>query len=137
LGYSSLEELIGRGDILVEDELMKGKIAKSDSVNVEQFFAGMPDVSQERAWLMNENGNDKATNEVHINGFSSDLDRTIVCDFDKLIEDGEGVLSKAYKIRNTDRSTGAMLAGTIAKKWGNKGFMGKAELEFEGSAGQR
>ena len=30
-----------------------------------------------------------------------------------------------------------MLAGTIAKKWGNKGFMGKAELEFEGSAGQR
>lgn len=75
---------------------------------------------------------------VHINGFSSDLDRDLStnADIQKVIADNSGETIVNFPIKNTDRSTCAMLAGDIARAHGNKGFKGKIMVEFDGSAGQ-
>ncbi|GMH60430.1 hypothetical protein TrLO_g3821 [Triparma laevis f. longispina] len=137
LGYTSLEDIIGRADLLAEDKINNKRIAKSSSVNVKPFFESVPNVENDRDWLYAEGGV-KKDSVVHINGFSSDLDRKVSNDVDvkRVIEAGEGVIAKTFKIKNTDRSVGAMLSGDIARKWGNKGFKGTLDITFEGSAGQ-
>merc|ERR1712032_226166 len=47
---------------------------------------------------------------------------------------GEAVVT--LPIQNTDRSSGAMLSGNIARAHGNSGFKGRINVQFEGSAGQ-
>jgi glutamate synthase (ferredoxin) len=47
-----------------------------------------------------------------------------------------GIAEKRIKIVNTNRTVGARISGRIAKLYGNKGFQGKINLSFEGSAGQ-
>jgi glutamate synthase (ferredoxin) len=105
------------------------------------FFAGVPDTSSDRSFL-------KATLEggalvkkeeiVHINGFSSDLDRDLCAhpDIKKVISENAGETVVSFKIQNTDRSTCAMLSGDIARAHGNAGFKGKISIQFDGSAGQ-
>merc|ERR1712028_117953 len=72
------------------------------------------------------------------NGFSSDLDRELCSkpDVEKIIKDNTGEAVVTLPIKNTDRSTGAMLSGNIARAHGNKGFKGQINVQFEGSAGQ-
>ncbi len=54
----------------------------------------------------------------------------------KAIEHGEEV-SLDYAIKNTDRATGAMLSGAIAKKYGEEGLPDNTiNVKFKGSAGQ-
>ena len=48
-------------------------------------------------------------------------------------------LTRDFPIVNTDRSVGGRLSGSMASRWGNKGFQeagGELELQFKGSAGQ-
>ena len=75
---------------------------------------------------------------VHVNGFSSDLDRELIAkpEIEKVIRDNEGAVSVTVPIVNTDRSAGAMLAGQVARAHGNRGFKGQINVQFEGSAGQ-
>jgi glutamate synthase (ferredoxin) len=75
---------------------------------------------------------------VHINGFGSDLDREVCsnADIQKAIDDNSGDVIVTVPIKNTDRSVGAMLAGTIARAHGNNGFRGEISVQYEGSAGQ-
>merc|ERR1712003_473229 len=75
---------------------------------------------------------------VHINGFSSDLDRKLSShpDIEKVIADNKGETVVTFPIINTDRSAGAMLSGKIASAHGNSGFKGQINVQFEGSAGQ-
>ena len=42
----------------------------------------------------------------------------------------------SFNIKNTDRSTGAMVAGDIARQYGNSGLDGNLNLNIFGSAGQ-
>ena len=136
MGYTSIEEVIGRADLLAEDRVNKKRIAKSSNVDVKPFFDGVPNVEKDRDWLRAEGGEEKK-DVVHINGFSSDLDRKLCQDKDiKAAIENNGIVEKTFKIVNTDRSVGAMLSGDIARKWGNKGFTGKIDITLEGSAGQ-
>lgn len=135
MGYTSLNDLIGRGDLLAQDEKITERVTKSANVNIKDFFQTMPDVKENRSWLLNDSLKPKDS-EVHINGPSSDLDREVTADVAAAVDSGVDSFSRTYKIYNTDRSTGAMVAGSIAKKWGNKGFLGTLNLGFEGSAGQ-
>ena len=57
-------------------------------------------------------------------------------DIQKVIADNEGETVVSFPIKNTDRSTCAMLAGDIARAHGNKGFRGQITVQFDGSAGQ-
>merc|ERR1712238_516987 len=75
---------------------------------------------------------------IHMNGFSSDLDRAITSteDIKKVIKENKGYATADFNIRNIDRSTCAMLSGDIAHAHGNTGFKGRINLNIFGSAGQ-
>lgn len=141
MGYSKLEDIIGRADLLKSSESQLARVAKTRGMNLDRFFSGVPNSAEDRSFL-------KATMEggvqvpkeeiVHINGFSSDLDREVCSndDIEKVIKDNSGEVTVSYPIKNTDRSVGAMLAGNIARAHGNSGFKGEISVQFDGSAGQ-
>jgi len=141
LGYKTMDEIIGRADLLKTSEDQHGRVAKTKNVNVDKFFSGVPNSKDDRSFL-------KATIEggiqvnkeeiVHINGFSSDLDRELTSkpEIKKVIKDNSGSCAVTLPIINTDRSAGAMLAGDVARAHGNTGFKGQINVQFEGSAGQ-
>ncbi len=124
LGYSSLQEVIGRSDLLVERTDVK--LTKTDSHNLD-CLTKLPDVKTNRSWLNHE--------EVHSNGPVLD---------DRLLEDmaingainNQRGVSKTFKLVNTDRCVGARISGKIASIYGNTGFEGELNLHFQGSAGQ-
>ncbi|CAJ1940126.1 unnamed protein product [Cylindrotheca closterium] len=141
LGYKSLEDVIGRADLLKTGETQVGRVAKTKSMSLDSFFSGVPNTKDDRSFLKAKMAGGievKKEEIVHVNGFSSDLDREVCANEDvkKVISDNEGEVSVSYKILNTDRSTGAMLAGDIARAHGNIGFNGKINVQFDGSAGQ-
>jgi len=138
LGYSKFEDLIGRTDLLVESDGQKDRIVKSKGMNLEQFFAGAPNTKDDRSFLLSNENQLPKKDAVHVNGFSSDLDREVSSHpaVKKVIESNEGEAAVDFVIKNTDRSTGAMLSGDIARVHGNRGFRGTINLEFRGSAGQ-
>merc|ERR1711957_256433 len=140
LGYSKFEDLIGRADLLKEDEEQLNKIAKTKGVSLSGFFGSIPDTKEDRAFLRTTpgEGGGRKDDTVHINGFSSDLDREICNhpDVKDAIEKNKGDTVVGFNIKNTDRSTCAMLAGDIARKHGNKGLKGNLNINIFGSAGQ-
>ncbi|NEP43544.1 MAG: glutamate synthase subunit alpha, partial [Okeania sp. SIO2H7] len=131
LGYRSLKDVIGRGDLLkVREGATLTKVASvgtGDKGLDLSAIVNLPDVSSKRHWLDRQS--------VHDNGRVLD---------DALLEDGEiraaiedrGSVEKTIELVNTDRSVGARLAGAIAKRYGNSGFEGQIALKFIGSAGQ-
>eukprot|EP00531_Pseudo-nitzschia_arenysensis_P012222 CAMPEP_0116150370 /NCGR_PEP_ID=MMETSP0329-20121206/19503_1 /TAXON_ID=697910 /ORGANISM="Pseudo-nitzschia arenysensis, Strain B593" /LENGTH=1625 /DNA_ID=CAMNT_0003646863 /DNA_START=226 /DNA_END=5103 /DNA_ORIENTATION=+ len=141
LGYSKVDDIIGRADLLKTSSDQSGRVAKTKNVNVDQFFSGVPNSKDDRSFL-------KATIEggvqvnkeeiVHVNGFSSDLDRELIKkpEIEKVIKENSGSCAVTVPIVNTDRSAGAMLAGEVARAHGNRGFKGQINVQFEGSAGQ-
>jgi len=137
LGYSKFEDLIGRADLLSESKSQKKRVAKTKGMDLNPFFSGVPDATEDRSFLRTADG--KMKDEiVHVSGFSSDLDREVVKtpEIVKVISDNEGSASVKFNIKNTDRSVCAMLSGDVARAHGNKGFKGKLNVEFNGSAGQ-
>lgn len=140
LGYSKFEDLIGRTDLLTESVDQKNRIAKTKGFDLNPFFAGVPDSSGDRDFLKANVDGELVTKGsiVHINGFSTDLDREISAneDIKKVIADNSGTTTFNVNIKNTDRSTCAMLSGDVARAHGNTGFEGRINLNFSGSAGQ-
>lgn len=124
LGYRSLNEVIGRADLLKARS--DARLTKTESLNLDCLL-NLPDVRSDRSWLQHE--------EVHSNG--AVLDDEILADSEiKQAIEQQGTVSKTYKIVNTDRSVGARIAGVIAQKYGNDGFEGEIKLNFQGAAGQ-
>merc|ERR1719162_1595120 len=139
LGYSKFEDLIGRADILTESPTQIARVAKTKGVRMGPFFSGIPNSADDRNFLMsNEDPTGRKEDNVHKNGFSSELDRKIVADPDiiKVIAENEGVATINVNIKNTDRSTCAMITGDIARAYGNNGFKGRINVNLQGSAGQ-
>lgn len=141
LGYAKFEDLIGRADLLSESHEQKDRVAKTKNMDLNPFFSGVPDTSKDRGFLKAtmESGQKVPKEEiVHINGFSSDLDREICAnaEIQKVIADNSGEAALSLQIKNTDRSVCAMIVGDIARAHGNVGFKGRINLQLEGSAGQ-
>lgn len=141
LGYSKFEDLIGRADLLADSAHQLARVAKTKGVSLGPFFSGVPDTTEERSFLRAsiEGGSLIPKEEVvHLNGFSSDLDRALSNhpDIKKVIASNAGEATVRFDIKNTDRSVCAMLSGDIARVHGNDGFLGKLSVEFDGSAGQ-
>jgi len=139
LGYSKFEDLIGRADLLRENPDQMTRIAKTKNIGLNPFFSGVPDCKDSRGFLMSSE--DPAASKdsiIHRNGFSSDLDRAICGEesVKTVIESNAGSTTVNYNIKNTDRSTCAMLSGDIARAYGNNGFKGSINVNFNGSAGQ-
>jgi len=139
LGYSKFEDLIGRSDLLTANPSQIDRIAKTNGVALDSFFSGIPDSKGDRTFLRSNEDHDRLKEEIiHRNGFSSELDRQITShpDVKKVIEENKGSTTVNFNIKNTDRSTCAMVAGDVARAHGNVGFKGSINVNFNGSAGQ-
>jgi len=141
LGYKKIDDIIGRADLLKTSENNHGRVAKTKNINIDKFFSGIPNSKNDRSFLKAtiEGGAQVNKEEiVHINGFSSDLDRELISkpEIEKVIKENSGSCAVTLPIINTDRSAGAMLSGQVARAHGNNGFKGRINVQFEGSAGQ-
>jgi glutamate synthase (ferredoxin) len=124
LGYHSLNDIIGRADLLkVRDGI---KLTKTQTLNLDCLLQ-LPDTRHDRHWLEHE--------PVHSNGAVLD---------DQLLSDPEiqaairnqASVTQTIEVVNTDRTVGTRLAGAIAKRYGDTGFEGQITLNFRGSVGQ-
>ena len=124
LGYTSLDQIIGRADLLVQNSYIS--IAKTQGLDL-GCLIDLPDVKNDRSWLHHV--------DVHTNDHV--LDDDILAD-DKIANAiaSHGQVIKDVTIINTDRSVGGRISGAIASKYGNNGFEGEITLVFKGSAGQ-
>jgi glutamate synthase (ferredoxin) len=124
LGYRSLNDIIGRADLLKVRE--GARLTKTQSLNLD-CLTHLPNTQTDRSWLKHE--------EVHGNGFV--LDDEILADEDiQFAITNQQTGTKTLKVVNTDRSVGARVSGAIAKQYGNDGFGAKINLDFVGSVGQ-
>lgn len=124
LGYYSLNEVIGRSDLLISRK--KLKLTKTQTLNLDCLIK-LPNVKEDRSWLNHE--------AVHSNG--EVLDDRILADKEIISSiDEHRSVTKNIKIVNTDRTVGARISGVIAKKYGNTGLKGKLTLNFKGTSGQ-
>ena len=125
LGYRSLNEILGRADLLKARENVK--LVKTESLNLSCLLK-LPDTRNNRGWLNHDT--------VHSNGPVLD---DVLLDDEKIQGAicNQGIVYKTgIKVVNTDRTVGARLAGAIASRYGNTGFEGLINLTFNGSAGQ-
>ena len=124
LGYRSLNEIIGRADLLTpRGDVQLAKTKKLDL----STLVRLPDVKSDRTWL--DHG------EVHSNG--PVLDDEMLTDKDIASAIAEhGTATKTWDVINTDRTVGARVSGAIAKQYGNDGFNGQLNFTFKGSIGQ-
>merc|ERR1712194_773261 len=141
LGYTRLEDLIGRADLLRESRKQKNRVAKTKGIELGPYFSGMPNTELDRSFFKTTNEEGEVCEKgdiVHRNGGSSDLDRELInnSDVQNVISENTGEALVEHNIKNTDRSVCAMLAGDIARAHGSKGFKGVIKATFRGSAGQ-
>jgi glutamate synthase (NADPH/NADH) large chain len=124
LGYRSLEEIIGRFDLLERNpEVDHWKIRNLDL----NGLLSLPDES--------------AVNAMHCcdvqdHKIDKVLDMELISEAEKAISDKQAVVVKK-SIHNTNRTIGAMLSGRIAERYGSAGLPdGTIKCRFTGSAGQ-
>jgi glutamate synthase (NADPH/NADH) large chain len=124
LGYRSLDEIIGRFDLLERNpEVDHWKIKNLDLSGL----LTMPSGSQGNAMHCIEKQENKLVNI---------LDLELLAEAEKAITNKEPVVINR-SIHNTDRTTGAMLSGKIATLYGSAGLPdGIIRCRFTGSAGQ-
>jgi glutamate synthase (ferredoxin) len=126
LGYRTLQELIGRSDLLVSDD----ERASSTGLRFEPILA-QPDVPAN--WPRRHEGEHAFLGE-------STLNDLIVRDAWPAIAFGGNLprrLHRRYVIQNTNRTVGARLSGEIARRFGDRSLPDDTiQLSFDGVAGQ-
>ncbi len=124
LGVKTIDELIGRRDLL---KLREITLSKTNSIDLSCLVNSVEGES-DRSWLAH-NKNAHSNGEI--------LENQLIQDH-KFIDalENHGYFNKTIPILNTDRSVCARISGEIAEKFGNKGFKGKIDLKFIGAAGQ-
>ncbi len=124
LGVRTLEELVGRTDLL---ELLPGQTERQKRLDLS------PLLSSEHIPADKPQTNQIARNQPYDEGR---LAERMVADALAAIESKSG-LSLTYKVTNCDRSIGARLSGEIAKRHGNQGMAdAPIVLNLTGTAGQ-
>tara|TARA_Y100001968_G_scaffold132178_1_gene120647 strand:+ start:18354 stop:22934 length:4581 start_codon:yes stop_codon:yes gene_type:complete len=124
LGITRMEDLIGRTDLLQAREI---ELAKTNKLDLSSLLKTV-NPSADRSWL-------KHKTSAHGNGVVLENELLQNQEILTAISNHKEV-SQTIPIINTDRSVCARISGEIASLYGNKGFKGKVNLTFNGSAGQ-
>ncbi|MCU0565246.1 MAG: glutamate synthase large subunit [Oculatellaceae cyanobacterium Prado106] len=124
LGYTTLQEIIGRSDLLKLRENVQ--LTKTQALNLD-CLTQLPDTRSDRSWLNHET--------VHSNGAVLDDEWLKDAEILAAIRD-QGTVTKTVKVINTDRAVATRLAGAIAQQYGDNGFAGNITLNLKGSVGQ-
>jgi glutamate synthase (NADPH/NADH) large chain len=122
LGYKSLNDIIGRTDLLMQ---------------VNKASPNLDDLDLNPLFVQADSGNNKRYCEnPSINKVPDTLDQEIWPEIEKALDNSE-TIKKEYIIKNTNRAVGTRISHHLYKKYGyeklNENFL---ELNFKGSAGQ-
>jgi glutamate synthase (NADPH/NADH) large chain len=122
LGASSLEDVIGRSDLL--DQVSRGS-AHLDDLDLNPLLVRVnPSLTPMRSTRMQRNPVAKS------------LDEQIIADAEPVFSRGEK-MQLVYDVRNTDRAVGTRTSSAIIRKYGRDGLAdGQLTLRLRGSAGQ-
>ena len=124
LGFRTFEEMVGRSDLLTRDEAASHW--KTKNLDLSDLTAFLPAAQR--------NPLHKVESQHH--KIESVLDHLLIEQAANAIEEKQPVTIH-QTIKNTDRTTGAMLSGRIAKRHGSEGLPeGTIKARFAGSAGQ-
>jgi glutamate synthase (NADPH/NADH) large chain len=124
LGFRTFEEMVGRSDRL--DTRRTVEHYKAHGIDLTRLLA-RPEVEDGVAIHHAE----EQAHDVH-----RVLDRTLIAEAAPALEHGKAVLLE-HEIRNTDRTTGAMLSGRVARRYGHAGLPDHTiHVKLKGNAGQ-
>jgi glutamate synthase (NADPH) large chain len=124
MGYRMFNEMIGQMQMLDRVKLISH--AKANGLDFSKLFT-RPDVPAS-VKLYNCEEQDHKIHDI--------IDRKLIAQSQPALETGARVRVK-MPIRNTDRTTGAMLSGEIAKRYGHHGLPHDTIVaQFTGTAGQ-
>jgi glutamate synthase (NADPH/NADH) large chain len=124
LGYSKMDDIIGRFDLLERNQEVNHW--KTTNLDLSSLLT-QPTESADHASHCCDVQDHKLTNI---------LDLELIVEAERAIADKQPVVIERI-IHNTDRTTGAMLSGRIAMKYGSEGLPdGTIKCRFKGSAGQ-
>ena len=124
LGFTKLDDIVGRLDLLERNhETDNWKIRKLDLTALLSVPAGA-------------DSNPARCIEKQSSKLDNVLDRELIKEAEKAVQEKQPVIIE-MTIRNTDRTTGAMLSGLITRLYGSEGLPdGTIRCRFSGSAGQ-
>ena len=122
LGFKSLNEIIGRTDLLMQ---------------VSKASPNLDDLDLNPLFVQADSGENKRYCEVpQINSVPDTLDQEIWPEIEKALDKSENI-EKEYLIKNTNRAVGTRISHHLYKRYGyeklNDSFL---TLNFKGSAGQ-
>ena len=124
MGFTKLEDLIGRSDLLDKREAIEHW--KARGLDFSKLFH-RPNVGPEVAIRHVE---------TQHHPIDTVLDRRLIAGAERALETGEPVVLTDV-IRNSDRAAGAMLSGAVAKKYGHDGLPDDTiVVKLNGTAGQ-
>jgi len=125
LGYRSIDELIGRANLLRQKPPVGGQ--RADLLDLRRLVTPI-DPDCRFPHTAQSSRNDRAEDVV--------LDDQIIRDVRESIEQ-QVPTHRTYAIKNTNRTVGARLSGRIARRYGDDGLpYGTIDLRFTGTAGQ-
>ncbi len=125
LGINKFQDLIGRSDFLQKNKAINHWKAKNIDLSKILHTPEYNDPNQ----IFNSSQQQHSLDEV--------LDKEIIKEAQQVFEKKISTIEIRKKIRNTDRSFGAMLSGHVAKKFGHKGLREDSiVVNLEGTAGQ-
>ena len=137
MGVRKLKDIIGRTDLIVTNpavqqegvEIDKNTLAKWESLD---FSRLLHKPASDKSLFWDRGAFTKIANE---------LNEKILNDFAETVVSPKGgherVSEASYMIKNTDRAVGTMLAGEIARRYGEEGLPDNSvNIKFKGSAGQ-
>jgi glutamate synthase (ferredoxin) len=123
LGFHSLDEVIGRADLLEQAPNASGRAGALDLTSI----VTAADSAGERPRRCLQPRNDRA---------DQSLDEQIIRDAGEALE-GRGSVRLSYEVHNQNRAVGTRLAGEIAHRYGGERLpRGSIECHLQGSAGQ-
>ncbi|MBK9257102.1 MAG: glutamate synthase large subunit [Saprospiraceae bacterium] len=124
LGFCSVDEMVGRSDMLTYDVSDKYWKYRQLDLSPILFRPEADDAHKPYKSFPQDHGIDQV------------LDRKLIQYSELAIED-KVKISSVFQITSTDRSVGTMLSGNIAQKYGADGLPnGSLDYRFKGSAGQ-
>src|SRR3979411_633034 len=124
LGYRKFSDMIGQTHLLDQRQVIEHWKAKGPDFS-KLFFK--PQAGPKVA-IHNCEAQDHKIHDI--------LDRRLIADAESALENGTPVIITT-RIKNTDRTAGAMLSGTIAKRYGHEGLPHETiHVNLTGTAGQ-
>lgn len=124
MGYRSMDEIIGRFDLLQRNHDVDHW--KTRNLDLSDMLRLPPEAAKYEMRCI----------EKQETKLGNILDKELIAQSVKALENKEPVIIEGA-IRNTDRTTGAMLSGKITKLYGPEGLPdGTIKCRFKGSAGQ-